>query len=213
MHNQVVVRPIVAEDLTVVSAIYETVFPDSGPAILGQDIPFRYCQWLLAQLPEEFCLGAEVDERIVGFCFAGAFEDVQSSFIRQNRLRFLGRIALRPWRTARIRTSSLARGMRSLLPRLRTRKWANGSRHDATQGSSFFAFLLAVCPVFQRRGLGTRLMKEIEAAATAGGFEEMKLGVDVENMDVIRFYESLGLSKAPPTEGWMAYTMVKPLNR
>ena len=212
MLSQAIIRPIVPEDISVVSAIYATVFPNLVPAVLGQEVISRYCHWLLTELPGDFCLGAEVDGELAGFCFAGAFRDVQSDFIRKNRLLLLRRVALRPWLVVRFRPSSLALSMRALLPWSLKRKRLVSSPHAVTPRLPLWIYVLAVHPGYQRRGTGGLLMREIESAAIAGGFEEIRLGVDPENVGTLGFYKHLGFHKAPTSANWTLCTMVKRLN-
>ncbi len=53
-------------------------------------------------------------------------------------------------------------------------------------------FALDVGPAFQRKGVGTALIKAVEAIAAESGMEEVNLEVEIDNEDAIRLYRSLG---------------------
>jgi len=55
---------------------------------------------------------------------------------------------------------------------------------------------LAVADSFRRRGLGRRLMAEVEARLRALGCAKVNLHVLSTNREVVAFYESLGYSVA-----------------
>uniref|UniRef100_A0A7S4JM75 N-acetyltransferase domain-containing protein n=1 Tax=Prymnesium polylepis TaxID=72548 RepID=A0A7S4JM75_9EUKA len=51
---------------------------------------------------------------------------------------------------------------------------------------------LVVAPSHRRRGIGTRLLREVEASASSWGFDEMILMVDVDNESARDFYDGAG---------------------
>ena len=53
---------------------------------------------------------------------------------------------------------------------------------------------LVVLPPYRRRGVGTRLVGEVEARAFEWGFDEMVLKVEADNAAAIGFYQELGYS-------------------
>lgn len=59
-------------------------------------------------------------------------------------------------------------------------------------------FLLCVDEAFQRRGLGARMIGEIERAAGRGA---MLVGTILPSVDVAAFYESLGFKARPRDDG------------
>ena len=53
-------------------------------------------------------------------------------------------------------------------------------------------FALDVGPAFRRRGVGTALIKAVEAVASGRALGEVNLEVAIDNKDAIRLYERLG---------------------
>ena len=53
---------------------------------------------------------------------------------------------------------------------------------------------LATYPDFRGRGLGTRLLKEVEKAAQRAGYKRMVMDVETANERAIKLYERLGYS-------------------
>ena len=53
-------------------------------------------------------------------------------------------------------------------------------------------FALDVGPEFRRKGVGTALVRAVEAIASDKGMDEVNLEVEVDNEDAIRLYHRLG---------------------
>lgn len=73
---------------------------------------------------------------------------------------------------------------------------------------------IAVAPDFRRRGIGRRLMLELESRFKNDGIKFTRLEVSVKNDVAIKFYESLGyeifkLTKNYYPDGSNAFTMIK----
>ncbi len=67
--------------------------------------------------------------------------------------------------------------------------------HMHAEGS-YYIMAVAVYAGFRDRGIGKRLMAEVETAAKAKGFKEMSLNVFAENQDAVRLYETLGYKES-----------------
>ncbi len=73
---------------------------------------------------------------------------------------------------------------------------------------------IAVMPNFRRRGIGRRLMFELESRFKKDGVKVTRLEVSVKNIAAIKFYEALGyevinLTRNHYPDGSDAFTMVK----
>ncbi|MFC1897508.1 GNAT family acetyltransferase [Chloroflexota bacterium] len=59
-------------------------------------------------------------------------------------------------------------------------------------GHRGWVYYLAVDPVYQRKGYGTQIMKVIGEKLRAMGCPKINLQVRTDNIDVVKFYESIG---------------------
>lgn len=67
------------------------------------------------------------------------------------------------------------------------------------EGNRIYVQNIALLPDFQSRGIGTRLMKELQTKAAARGVP-LELGVFRTNGPARRFYERLGFERTRDTE-------------
>lgn len=67
------------------------------------------------------------------------------------------------------------------------------------EGNRIYVQNIALLPDFQSKGIGTRLIKELQAQAAARGVP-LELGVFRSNAPARRFYERLGFERACDTE-------------
>jgi ribosomal protein S18 acetylase RimI-like enzyme len=81
----------------------------------------------------------------------------------------------------------------------------------ATHAKSFGVLAIAVDPQHQGTGLGKRLMVEVESIAAKRGFARLHLTVEVDNSRAIAFYQNLGWTKLPASDGAWRGQMVKSL--
>lgn len=67
-----------------------------------------------------------------------------------------------------------------------------GTAMAGFDGHRGWVYYLGVDPAFQRRGIGTSLMKRVEARLIGMGCPKLNLQIRAQNSDVQAFYESLG---------------------
>lgn len=85
--------------------------------------------------------------------------------------------------------------------------------HHAQPDTLYFG-RLGVLPAFQKQGIARQLVRQVEQAATAGGFAKVGLAVRIVLPDNIHFFESMGyeIAEAKAHTGFNEptyYTMVK----
>ena len=59
-------------------------------------------------------------------------------------------------------------------------------------GHRGWIYSLAVSPEHRRHGVGTRLVRHVEARMSELGCPKVNLQINIDNRDVVAFYESLG---------------------
>jgi ribosomal protein S18 acetylase RimI-like enzyme len=181
------IRPIEARDLTRVAEIHRRAFPESMISRLGAEAVCRYYEWQLTGPHDVVARGFLAQGSLVAYCFGGVFRGALSGYLRKNRWFLARRLLLRPG----LLTSPEFRG-----PILRGARIS--SRHsrarDAvdTKATSFGILAIATDPDWTGRGIGRRLMEEMESEAVGRGFARMHLSVDPQNTTAIRFYANLG---------------------
>ena len=76
--------------------------------------------------------------------------------------------------------------------------------HGFQRPGSLRLFALDVGPAFRRRGVGTALVRAVEAAASHLGLDEVNLEVAIDNSDAVRLYERLGYRRRgePVMDRW-----------
>ena len=76
--------------------------------------------------------------------------------------------------------------------------------HGFQRPGSLRLFALDVGAAFRRRGVGTALVKAVEAMASARALDEVNLEVAIDNKDAIRLYERLGYRRHgdPVSDRW-----------
>ncbi len=67
-----------------------------------------------------------------------------------------------------------------------------GSAMAGFDGHRGWVYYLGVDPDYQRQGIGTLLMKRVESGLMGMGCPKLNLQIRANNIDVQRFYESLG---------------------
>ena len=69
-------------------------------------------------------------------------------------------------------------------------------------------FALDVGAKFRQRGIGTALIRAVEAVAVEMSLDEVNLEVSVDNEDAVRLYERLGYERLPEqvTDWWQQFS-------
>lgn len=209
MTDPIRLRKLTEDDLGRVSEIHLAAFPQSALTRLGQEATRRYYQWQLAgPHPYVLALGCEYHGTLCGHCIAGRFHGALHGYLRRNWPFLAWRLASHPW----LLMDSVIQG-RSLLGLgiLRARTKQPAAKPSFSPNLRVFGVLaIAVQPQFQGQGLGKALMQETERIAIQEGFQLMRLSVNRDNMQAIRFYEGQGWQRAPNNEEWTGL-MVKVL--
>jgi ribosomal protein S18 acetylase RimI-like enzyme len=181
------IRPIEARDLTRVAEIHRRAFPESMISRLGAEAVCRYYEWQLTGPHDVVARGFLAQGSLVAYCFGGIFRGALSGYLRKNRWFLARRLLLRPdLLTSPEFRGPIVRGARILSHHSRSRDTVN------TKVTSFGILAIATDPDWTGRGIGRRLMKEMEDEAVRRGFARMHLSVDPRNTTAIRFYANLG---------------------
>lgn len=194
------VRRLGEDDLHAIARVHAAAFPSSVLTQLGQGVVRRYYAWQLNGPHDGEGFGAFVGERLAGFCFGGIFRDSTRGFLRHN----LGSIALAVATHPRVLThprfrDRLRYGRRALR---RPRQHASGRPRPARSDKPYGILSIATDPEAQGRGIGGLLMAAHEEAALRRGFRTMRLTVDADNTQAIRFYTRRGWQKVPSDAEW-----------
>lgn len=190
------------EDLTIITEIHCSAFPETALTKLGGETVRRYYEWQMDHAENALIIGAFVREKMAGFCFGGRFKDATSGFLKHNKFYILWRIASHPWlvrdRIFRERISFGIKVLRKkMMRKAREKKLAKDislkkiTEFD-TRLNSFGILSIAVDSRFQGEGVGYELMRASEDAARLRKYKQMNLSVHTDNLQAIRFYEKCG---------------------
>jgi len=198
--SNTLIRSLELKDISGVTSVHVSSFPDAMLVNLGAATVCRYYEWWLGRLlgePHKTAgLSAFIGAELVGFCIAGKFRGHTSDFLRENRRFLIGRILMHPWAMVNLLRPKFRQqrgtGVRSL--RSHTKP---PSKVTPAKENSFHVQFLVVDPDHRRRGIGRLLMNEIEALARQRGFSRMHLSTSADNHQAISLYESLNWEKIP----------------
>src|SRR5438552_14678933 len=99
--SNVLIRSLKLEDISGVTSIHLSSFPDTMLVKLGAETIRRYYEWWLGRLlgePHKTAgLSALIGAELVGFCIAGKFRGHTSDFLRENRRFLIRRFLTHPW--------------------------------------------------------------------------------------------------------------------
>ena len=199
----VVLRPLQVDDLTAVTEVHLTAFPDSALTKLGQGAVRRYYRWQLTGPHDSLALAAVSNGHLAGFCIGGVFRGATSGFIQHNLLYLTGCMLARPWLLfsplVRDRIQASLHILR-LPGRRKPRPTAVAKRPKRTRSYGILA--VAVDPRRQGSGVGRILMERAEDNARKRGFDFMHLTVHPSNLGAVKFYERLGWIRDTDSDEW-----------
>lgn len=192
--NDNITRPLSYVDLDQVARIHIQAFPESTLSRFGKTLVKQYYAINMAEPNECYAIGVFSDDQMTGFCFAGVFRDVKSTFLRKNGFLLLTKGITRPWlifnKKIRLRSKSILTYVR------KERKAIVKNKASVSKKRRRFGILsIAVDPMFRSKGLGKLLMLQCERHAISNNFDMMDLTVDVNNSSTIHFYQGLGWTK------------------
>lgn len=199
---QVQVQTLTIAELDAITSIHVAAFPKSALSALGAEAIRRYYDWLLTGPHNAFMIGAVLDDRLVGFCFAGRFRGALSGFVQKNRRFLIGQVVTHPWLlTDALFRERISVGLRVLRARL-LRQSVSAPTLVIPPATSFGILAIATEPAYQGRGIGHVLMSAAEQAALDRGCDQMHLTVSPQNTSAVRFYERLKWEKVAPDGRW-----------
>ena len=194
------------EDLNEITAIHQSAFPESMLNKLGSKAIFRFYKSIFEGPHDIVPLGAWLEEKLIGYSFAGIWDQVERRFVKANLLFLTALVCFRPWLIVYFNfRNRLKLGLRLLKqPKVLTRQ------KPTLYEKMFGIQSIAVIPKLQGYGIGKRLMVETEKAALKRGHNLIMLTVHNDNLQAIRFYEKMGWEKRQDGKNWEG-VMVKRL--
>lgn len=219
--TQIEIYELSGEDLTTITEIHRSAFPETALTKLGGETVRRYYEWQMDHAENALIIGAFVREKMAGFCFGGRFKDATSGFLKHNKFYILWRILSHPWLVRdRIFRERILFGIKVLRKKMIRKAREKRLAKDAslkkagesdTRLNSFGILSIAVDDRFQGEGVGYELMRASEDAARRRKYKQMNLSVHTDNWQAIRFYEKCGWERLMEKGVWRG-NMRKTLN-
>ncbi|MGH7603730.1 MAG: GNAT family N-acetyltransferase [Gemmatimonadaceae bacterium] len=201
VHN---VRALTTNDLSSAARVHLLAFPDSALTLLGAEAVRRYYSWQLLGPHDVVALCITENEELTAFCIGGTFVGALQGFLRKNQRYLCWRLVTHPWLLIRGPVSNqIGTAVRSLVKSLRAKKRSVVQIHQGTR-ATFGILAIAVEPSKMGTGQGKCLMNCLEHSARLRHYSGMHLTVSPDNSRAIDFYERLGWSRYPGSDGrWM----------
>jgi ribosomal protein S18 acetylase RimI-like enzyme len=204
------IRNISLGDLYEVAKVHCSAFPNNALTLLGRETVRRYYHWHLTGSQPSSALGAYIDEKMVGFICGGANPRGMTGFLKLNRTYLAWRVLTHPWLiTNRIFRERASWGFNSV------RRFSRSSSQNNETGkprmASFHFLSIAIDPLCQGKGIGSRLMYEMEIIAIQSGFSMATGTVDCDNHGAMRLYAKIGWEKIYKDDVWQG-KIIKILN-
>lgn len=202
-NNGIILRRLGTDDLDAVARVHGAAFPKSALPRLGEEAVRRYYRWLLDDAEEMYAIGAFEDGQLLGFLFGGIPHwDNMSQFLKQNRGLLIKGFIRQPWLIADpLFRNRIGRGLRFLTRRpfrgFPAPASANGMRKRPLDVVS-----VAVLPTCQGKGVGRKLMREVESIARQNGFHVMTGWLEASNAQALHAWESIGWEKLLKNGRW-----------
>jgi ribosomal protein S18 acetylase RimI-like enzyme len=189
--TQVIIRPLIAQDISRVVEIFREQFPNLSWTCLGQNFIHKFIEWHFKYHPE-LALVAEEDGCGIGFILGatGGHREYYRRLLRYAFPEFLWGSLSHPWLVFRPSFLMLwlefFRSLRSSRP---NPKEIGLSKTGEKKGILCF---VAVTGAAQRGGVGTSLKQAFEAAAFQSGLEVLSSYTEINNYAARRLHEKRG---------------------
>jgi ribosomal protein S18 acetylase RimI-like enzyme len=177
---QVVIRPLIAQDIPRVVEIFRAQFPDLSWTRLGRNFIHKFIDWHFKYHPE-LAIVAEDDSGLIGFILGatGGHREYYQRLLRFAFPEFLSGSLSHPWLVFRPSFLTLwLEFFRSLRSTQIKSKEIGISKTGEKKGILSF---VAVTEAAQRRGIGTSLKQAFEEAAFQSGLEVLSSYTEINN--------------------------------
>lgn len=189
--NEITISFLTMRHINEISMIHMAAFPNRALTSLGKEAVAYYYETLLNNSKFCLCAGAFSGPKLVGYLIGGEMNGLMRNYLRDHFGFLLFRVLTRPWLLVRPLMRERVRLAFTVL-----KKKPRGSKSKRDQGIKTFSVLvIAVAPSVQLKGVGKMLMSCAERTAVEHNYTRMRLSVDRQNTQAIRFYERLEWTK------------------
>ena len=199
---------LLSSDLNNVAILHQKAFKNSTLTKFGVESIKRYYAWQLFGPHNCYAVGVfNKNDSLLGFCFAGVFQNSLSGFLLKNKRFLFSRAITHPWL---IINPQLIGQIKNIFRIFKKTKITN-TNASTSNNNSFGILSIAVDPERNGSGIGTIIMNLVEEKAIKQGYSQMHLTVHPNNGRAIAFYEKCGWKKSTNAkEKWTGY-MIKSL--
>ena len=212
--NGIKTRPLEAADVRDVAPLHLQAFPHAAISQLGVEAAWQYYNSVIDGRHQATGVGAFHQGRLLGYCFAGVWNDPEKYFLKTNMVFIARRVLIHPTLLlAPFFRERILCGVRLLWPKRQAHAVTSLTPVDADETKpvrSWGILYLAVDHEARGLGLGHMLLEQIENLGRQKGFQQLNLSVYLDNHAAITLYEHMGWEKLLSDGIWKGF-MIKSL--
>lgn len=192
-NGRIDIKEMSNDDLIQVAKVHIKAFKGSFLSKLGVGAVKRYYDWQINGPHSHYCIVAEIDGKVVGFCVGGISRGAMIGFLRRHKFYLVTKLLSKFYLL--LNKDFLAKFLSALKMFVKKMVFVEENKIEKRTSDTYGILAICVLPEMQGSGVAKELMIESENKAKEMGFLGMHLTVESKNRRAIRFYEKLGYFK------------------
>ena len=194
------IKKLALDDLPTVANIHKISFPNSLLTHLGRETIIRYYKWQFDSGANVYPIGLFFGGKLIGYCFGGSFRAALGGFLGQNKIFHAFQILRNP--KIFLKKRFIQSIFESLKLTIKFSSKKNIELIDYNQKKYFGILAIAIDPDYSNNGYGKHLISDSENFARKNKYSFMRLTADINSINTIKFYESIGMQRVIENGSW-----------
>jgi ribosomal protein S18 acetylase RimI-like enzyme len=199
------IRQLSLVDLGSITILHLSAFPTGTLTVFGAETVNRYYSYQINRTDKVICLGAYLENQLVGICVAGEFMGSEIGFLKKNLLFLIFQLLSHPWLIFDVKVCNRVRYALNSFSNFVINNKVLRKVKISSANERFGIQSIAVHPRYQGLGIGKQLLQNAETIAHQKGYILMRLTVHTDNYQAISFYEKMGWRKIIRQDFWDGY--------